>query len=307
MKWLPDRTIHIPWSQLGILGLGIAGLSLAVAWQFWRSRLLSPPLAHGCPSSSNSNIFNQPHPNSQPNPQPSPRPNPAQLSPAQLNGLSDRYGQSPQELHEWLGPPLCQLPRLSIRANAITEREVYWSPQGDRIILAYEEQGFVGYSRDREAVPSEWLVQRSWSISVGDRIGGYGVVAALGEVSLQGNGPIYAPRSGLLTTQIAWVRPKAVTPLEPDCSVYVSPELPSYALKLCGFSPRRLGYVSQGEILGTSQRQIQVALLTQRYSGVNAKSDTEARASSPTTPEPIWQYVEPSPQLLQQLLQPPAP
>lgn len=114
---------------------------------------------------------------------------------------------------------------------------------------------------------------QSWELQPGDTVAGYRVTGGLGDISiaLKGNS-IYAPYEGRLQ------------PNKPGCVVFSSADVPNYLLRLCGVKSPQFGLHKAGVAIGTAEA-LQFALLNKRADGK-------------------WALVEPSKQILQQMLQP---
>ena len=200
------------------------------------------------------------------------------------------YGSTPETIHNLLGQPTCLLPPIAIRADAVTEREVYYLPDGVAVVLAYEAGTLVGYSQDGQSLPDRISVAQSWAITPGDRIAGYPVLASLGELSIQVQGFVYAPAQGILTREVTWLVPDpsdTLTPqgIPPDCVLFSSAAFPAYLSRLCGLGQYQLNTIATGEHLGRVGGLLHLALLTLR----------------PTqTQELRWHYVAPAPQFIAQ-------
>ncbi len=121
--------------------------------------------------------------------------------------------------------------------------------------------------------PLEVQLFQTWELQPGDTVAGYRVMGGLGDISiaLKGNS-IYAPYSGRLQ------------PNKPNCVMFSSPDVPNYLLRLCGVKNPQFGQRKTGEAIGTAEA-LQFALLNKRADGK-------------------WALVEPSKQILQQMLQP---
>lgn len=203
---------------------------------------------------------------------------------------SDLYGASGSELETLLGSPACTLTAIAIRADAMTERSVYYREDGSAIVLAFEEGEFVGHSVDGDVLPERIVVAQSWPISTGDQIGGYAVLASLGELSLQTQDFLVAPTDGSVSRQMEWSTPLNPNPkpLSPDCVTYTSPAYPAYLSRFCGLRQSRTGMMTVSDRFGQSNGLLHFALLTLR--------PTESQGNQ----ERQWHYVAPAPEFVTQ-------
>jgi hypothetical protein len=121
--------------------------------------------------------------------------------------------------------------------------------------------------------PLDVQLFQSWELQPGDTVAGYRVTGGLGDISiaLKGNS-IYAPYEGRLQ------------PNKPGCVMFSSADVPNYLLRLCGVKNPQFGLRKAGVAIGTAEA-LQFALLNKRADGK-------------------WALVEPSKQILQQMLQP---
>lgn len=121
--------------------------------------------------------------------------------------------------------------------------------------------------------PLDVQLFQSWELQAGDTVAGYRVTGGLGDISiaLKGNS-IYAPYAGRLQ------------PNKPGCVMFSSADVPNYLLRLCGVKNPQFGLKKAGEAIGTAET-LQFALLNKRADGK-------------------WALVEPSKQILQQMLPP---
>ncbi|MFZ9739615.1 MAG: hypothetical protein ACO3EZ_16585 [Prochlorotrichaceae cyanobacterium] len=203
----------------------------------------------------------------------------------------DWFGSSSESVHRVLGVPACTLPPIAIRADAVTEREVYYREDGVAIVLGYEEGRLVGYSEAGTDLPETIDVVQSWSIAEGDRVAGYPVVAGLGELSLAIQGFVYAPETGLVNRHARWsLATDQPQPLSQGCILYHSPAFPAYLSRLCGVEQPGIGAVLAQHALGRVHDFLHFALLTVR----------------PTADQPTgaqrWHYVAPAPEFVAQFL-----
>lgn len=120
--------------------------------------------------------------------------------------------------------------------------------------------------------PIDVKLYQNWELQPGDTVAGYSVMGGLGDLSiaLKGN-KVYAPYEGRLQ------------PNKPGCVMFSSTDVPNYLLRLCGMKNPNFGLRKAGEAMGTADA-LQFALLNKR-------------------PDGLWALVEPSKQILQQMLQ----
>ncbi len=121
--------------------------------------------------------------------------------------------------------------------------------------------------------PLDVPLYQTWELQRGDTVAGYPVTGGLGDlaIALKGN-TIYAPYEG------------RVQPHKPGCVVFSGSDVPNYLLRLCGVRNPQFGKRRAGEAIATATT-LQFAVLNKRSDG-------------------LWAFVEPSKQLLQQMLQP---
>jgi hypothetical protein len=198
----------------------------------------------------------------------------------------------PAVVRQLLGSPACTLPPIAIRAEVQTTREVYYREDGAAIVLGYEEGRLVGYGTEGEPIPETISVVQPWSITEGDRVGGYPVVASLGGLSLGIDGWVTAPESGVISPRANWVvESRSPRPLGTNCILYASAAFPSYLSRLCGVELPRVGTVSLGSPLGQVGGFLHFALLTLRPVSTNPINQSEAQR---------WHYVAPAPEFVAQ-------
>ena len=120
--------------------------------------------------------------------------------------------------------------------------------------------------------PMDVPLYQNWELQPGDVVAGYPVTGGLGDLSVDVKGnTVYAPYPGRLQ------------PHKADCVVFSSADVPNYLLRLCGLKKPEFGVRQAGEAIGTAD-VLQFAVLNKR-------------------PDGLWALVEPSKQLLQQMLQ----
>lgn len=120
--------------------------------------------------------------------------------------------------------------------------------------------------------PVDVPLYQSWELQPGDAIAGHQVLGGLGDISiaLDGN-TVYAPYEG------------RVQPYQGGCVMFSSTDVPNYLLRLCGLNAPKYGPKETGEALGRGD-VLQFAVLNKR-------------------PDGKWALVEPSKQILEQMLQ----
>ncbi len=137
----------------------------------------------------------------------------------------------------------------------------------------------LGYGTYRKLQPTHFTrveIEQAWELEPGDRLGHYRISSGLGDVVIElGGAPLYMPMAG------------EVHPINPDCSLFSSAELPAYRLRLCGLTRAKSGPLSQGAVLGRGDR-VALALLRRQ-------------------PQGTWAMVEPATSILEQFLTPPQP
>ena len=122
--------------------------------------------------------------------------------------------------------------------------------------------------------PRTLQIQQTWELQPGDAIAGYPVIGGLGDVSLNLNGDaVYAPVDGRLQ------------PYTPECAIFSSAEIPIYLFRLCGLKHPQYGQLKTGEKIGSAD--------TLNFALLNRRSE-----------DGKWAFVEPSKQILEQMLQP---
>jgi hypothetical protein len=218
----------------------------------------------------------------------------------QVKQLPGREGSARAEMRQFLGTPYCTLPKLSVRFGAITERDVYRTPERARLIVAYEEGEYLGYGVEDLKYPGrspnieataarfkEIELQKSWGIHAGDVIGNYPVAGGLGEISLRIRGNIRAPMDGRVEDKFVLVSEGTIINSDDNCVLFSSPQLPAYLSKFCGLETQNLGLVRQGQSIGKTDGYLHVALLTYRQSAENRNQ---------------WVYVSPSMGWLEKLV-----
>lgn len=120
--------------------------------------------------------------------------------------------------------------------------------------------------------PIDVKLYQTWELQPGNVVAGYSVLGGLGDISiaLKGN-TVYAPYDG------------RVQPHKSGCVIFSSSDVPNYLLRLCGLKQPKFGLRRAGEAIGTAGA-LQFALLNKR-------------------PDGLWALVEPSKQILEQMLQ----
>lgn len=220
-------------------------------------------------------------------------PSDAALQPDQLKQLDDRKEASRQDIHRFLGRPYCSLPKVTIRFQTITEREVYVTSQNNRVILAYENNRFIGYSflPQRPIHRSQVELElRPWmGVQSGEHISGRPVITGLGEISLKSSEEVYAPANGRVETDFVFISGGTLSPSREDCLLFSSALFPTYITQLCGLKNRYPGSVQQNNGIGATNGQLNVALLSWRQDGGRGRN---------------WMFVSPSPDFLKGFFRP---
>lgn len=132
--------------------------------------------------------------------------------------------------------------------------------------------GLLSCGRSPQSVQPQTLdIQQQWQLQPGTQVAGHVISGGLGDISVELKGAaIHAPFDG------------DVQPLNDDCFIYSSPDVPAYVFRLCGLDRIQFGDVSQGDVIGRGQ-QLQFAALRKQ-------------------PEGQWAMVEPSRTILEQML-----
>lgn len=218
-----------------------------------------------------------------------------------LNLLRDREGEEQTTIHEILGKPNCTLPKISVREGAIVDREVYLNSNESRAIVAYEDGRYIGYGLEhRDLLNSQWNpsenssspireieLRNTWGMPTGNTIAKHRVISGLGDLSLAFNGKVLAPVDGWIEGKFVLVSHGSLMPNPPDCVIFYSPQMPAYLAKLCGFKQRNLGRVAQGMSMGQTNGYLHITVFAYR------KNEDGT---------PVWVYVSPSPQLVENLV-----
>lgn len=127
--------------------------------------------------------------------------------------------------------------------------------------------------RPAAEAPLDVQTYQNWELQPGDAVAGYKVLGGLGDLTLNVKGnAVYAPYDGRLQ------------PNKAGCVMFSSTDVPNYLLRLCGLKNRKYGSHKAGEKIGTADT-LEFAVLNKR-------------------PDGLWALVEPSKQILQQMLQP---
>lgn len=142
-------------------------------------------------------------------------------------------------------------------------------------LLAAVSISMVGCAQQFAAEPpKEIQLYQTWELQPGDVVGGHAVLGGLGDVAIALRGDsIYAPFEG------------RVQPHKPECVIFSGEELPTYLFRLCGLTSPRFGLRRVGEAIGKGQ-ELRLSVLNKQ-------------------PDGRWAMVEPSKQIIEQMLQPP--
>ncbi|MGB3494352.1 MAG: hypothetical protein WBA57_16615 [Elainellaceae cyanobacterium] len=132
--------------------------------------------------------------------------------------------------------------------------------------------GLLSCGRSPQAVPPRTLeIQQQWQMQPGTQVAGYVISGGLGDISVEIRGAgVYAPFDG------------DVQPLNDDCVIYSSPDVPAYVFRLCGLDQIQWGDIAQGAVIGRGE-SLQFAALRKQ-------------------PEGQWAMVEPSRTMLEKML-----
>lgn len=220
-----------------------------------------------------------------------------------LEPLSGREGSPYTSISQNLGSPYCILPKVALREGTITERLVYLTPENARLIVAYEDDEYLGYTLEDISFPGHWWesggkprqqraieqveLKTTWGVRAGDEIGRFPVVSGLGDISIRFEGEVLAPFDGLVREQFVLISDGVLTRNAPDCVLFVSPQTPAYIAKICGLDRRFPGHVEQGDAIGHTDGYVHIALFSFR------RDDSEGLS---------WVYVSPSAEFLSRLV-----
>ncbi|MGK7902443.1 MAG: hypothetical protein AB4352_13695 [Hormoscilla sp.] len=219
--------------------------------------------------------------------------NNATVDRAQIQQLQFKEGVKKAVIREILGEPYCLLPKAAIRAGAIAESEVYQSSENYRLIVAYENDQYIGYGiegdRSAEYQPrrKQIEVEKVWGIEAGKVIAGQRVIGGLGDISLEFKGIVKAPLTGYVEGKFVLVTEEDLIEGTKDCIIFYSPQMPAYLLKICGLTRRNLGPVDRGSPIGETGGKLHISLLSFR------------KVADQTNK---WIYVSPSETLIEQLV-----
>ena len=181
-------------------------------------------------------------------------------------------GATREEIQNLLGAPFCTLPRLSLRAEAIVERDLYPTADGDRAILAYEEGRYIGYARlsaiEKSDRPSQHFkeveVTRDWEVQVGEKVAGYPIIGSLGDISIHVKGEVFAPTDGRIEPNFLLITENSILKHPKNCILFFSPQTPAYLIRLCGLQQYRSGEIAQGRVMGRTNGYLNISLLSFR-------------------------------------------
>lgn len=225
------------------------------------------------------------------------------INQTKLNQLQVKEGVHKTAIREILGDPYCLLPKTSIRSGVITEREAYPKSEDLRLIVAYENNQYLGYGLEKTS-ENQWgrffhqssqdspiikqiELKKVWEIQAGQLIAGHRVVSGLGDISLEFKGAIAAPAMGIVERNFVLVSDRTLIKTPSDCILFSSPQMPGYLLKVCGLKQRHLGIVNQGVSIGKTNGYLHLSLLSFR------KDENQVSK---------WIYVSPSSKLIEKLL-----
>ncbi len=216
-----------------------------------------------------------------------------------LKKLKGQEGAKIETIHQLLGFPYCTLPKLTIRERSIVDREVYRAGEKVRAIVAYEDGQYLGYGLEELGRSGQWWqsepqaqireieVQQTWGVPAGAQIGKYRIASGLGDISLEMKGKSFAPVDGWSENEFVLISQGNLQRNKDDCTIFSSPQIPAYLLKLCGLKHKNRGRIEQGEVLGKTDGYLHLSLLSYR----------KAESGRAT-----WVYVSPATQLLESLV-----
>ena len=129
-----------------------------------------------------------------------------------LQQLKNQEGNDRATIEQLLGASHCTLPKMALREGAIVDREVYYTAENTRSIVAYEDGQYLGYGIEDLDRTGDWWesetaarsprtvreieLQNTWGVTAGDSIGRYTVASGLGDISLAMKGNVIAPVDG---------------------------------------------------------------------------------------------------------------
>lgn len=212
---------------------------------------------------------------------------------AQIQQLQSQEGVKKAVIREILGEPYCLLPKAAIRAGTIAESEVYQTSENYRLIVAYENDQYLGYgiqgdsSKSHQPKRKQIEIQKVWGIEAGKVIAGQRVIGGLGDISLEFKGIVKAPLTGYVEGEFVLVTDDDLIEGTRDCIIFSSPQMPAYLLKICGLTKRNLGSVDRGSPIGETGGKLHISLLSFR------------RVANQTNK---WIYVSPSETLIEKLV-----
>ena len=220
-----------------------------------------------------------------------------------LQQLKNREGNDRATVEQLLGVSHCTLPKIAIREGAIVHREVYYTAENARSIVAYEDGQYLGFGIENLDRPGQWWeseatarsphsvreieLQNTWGVKAGDSIEGYFIASGLGDISLAMKGKVIAPIDGNVEENFVLISDGSLIRGPSDCIIFSSPQLPAYLIKLCGLASRNLEQVEGGKPIGKTNGYLHISLFSYR-------PNQESGA--------IWVYVPPSPQLIESLV-----
>lgn len=213
--------------------------------------------------------------------------------------LKGQEGTNTGTIHQLLGTPYCTLPKLTLRDRSIVNREVYRTGENVQAIVAYEDGKYLGYGLEERGRLGQWWqsqpqpqireieVQQTWGVPAGAQIGKYRIVSSLGDISIEMKGTSFAPVDGWNEGEFVLISQGSLQRNQDDCTLFSSPKIPGYLLKLCGLKHKKIGRIEQGKPLGKTDGYLHISLLSYR----------KAESGKAT-----WVYVSPSAQLLESLV-----
>lgn len=217
----------------------------------------------------------------------------AELQQETLKQLQGKEGSPRSSIREILGEPYCVLPKASIRSGVITEAEAYQMSEYSRLIVAYENNQYIGYaiegdsSKQHQPQRKQIEVKKVGDIESGEVIAGQRVIGGLGDISLKFNGSVKAPVTGVVDSEFVLVTEDNLIDSTRDCIIFSSAQMPAYLLKICGLTGRNLGAVDRGSPIGETGGKLHISLLSFRQVDNQTKK---------------WIYVSPSKTLIEKLV-----
>ncbi|MDY6936283.1 MAG: hypothetical protein SWY16_01345 [Cyanobacteriota bacterium] len=220
-----------------------------------------------------------------------------------LQQLKNQEGSDRSAVEQLLGGSHCTLPKMAIREGAILDREVYYTAENARSIVAYEDGQYLGYGIEDLDRTGQWWeaesesrgprsvreieLQNTWGVKAGESIDRYLVASGLGDISLAMKGKVLAPLDGNIEHKFVLISDGSLIRGTSDCVIFSSPQMPAYLIKLCGLASRNFNRIESGKPIGETNGYLHISLFSYRPNPENGAT---------------WVYVPPSPQLIQNLV-----